>query len=432
MKTSIYKGLNILSPKFLTDFLILLTRFKISWTEKLLIKLVHVKQQIALKDLKKKKKIKVAFFVVLNSVWKYKLLYELMEKDEIFEPHIFICPNLSNGEDEMKTNLNKGFDYFKQNNYDVSKTLQEDGKWLNVKKEFKPDIVFFTVPYDYTLPQYRITNFLDKLTCYVPYAFIVISELHYHYSSCFYSYLWRYFCESDYHYEAGKSLMINNGENLKVSGYPTFDLLRTNFQSKQIKKKKIVVWAPHHTISNFGGGLNYSCFEDFAFYFLELANKYSDKICFVLKPHPLLRHKLYLHDDWGQAKTDLYFEKWTKLNNCRIEEGDYIELFLNSDALIHDSASFMAEYLITEKPAAFIYRDSEVSSRINEFGNQLLNLHYKIEKQDDVESFLQNIVLQNNDSKKEERIVKLEQYFKDSYKNSPSHAIFNEIKKKLC
>ena len=106
-------------------------------------------------------------------------------------------------------------------------------------------------------------------------------------------------------------------------------------------------------------------------------------------------------------------------------------MFLKSDALIHDSASFMSEYLITEKPAAFTYRDADISNRINQFGNYLLKLHYKIETFEDLDIFLQNVVLKNKDDRKEERLKKLAHYFKNSYATSPSDAILNEIKKRI-
>lgn len=394
--------------------------------------ILPIKQYFLEQKLRNKSEIKVVFLVAFDSVWKYEYLYRLMLEDHRFHPILCIVPYTANGEGAMFENLDKTYNYFKNRNYNVVNTYRGNGIWLNIKNELLPDIVFFTVPYDYTFSQYRISNFLDTLTCYVPYAFVVISELGFHYSSVFYTSLWRYFCETDYHLKVGKSIMSNNGKNLYVTGYPTFDMLKPKIQTTKPKDKKVVVWAPHHTISSAGSGLNYSCFEDFAFFFLELANKYSDLISFVLKPHPLLKQKLYEHDDWGKLKTDLYYEKWTTIHNCNIQEGDYIELFLNSDALIHDSASFMAEYLITEKPAAFIYRDSEISSRINDFGNQLLSLHYKIETRDDIDVFLQNVVLENNDCRKEERIEKLTKFLKESYTNSPSQTIFNEIKKKLC
>jgi CDP-glycerol glycerophosphotransferase (TagB/SpsB family) len=385
----------------------------------------HHKREI--KRIKKKENIKVVFLVIFDSVWKYEGLYKLMEKDIFFDPIICVIPYTDVEKEEMYINLNTTYLYFSSKGYNVINTYNNRGKWIDVKKELKPDVVFFSVPYNYTMKRYTIKNFQDKLTCYVPYAFIVINRLEMHYSAEYYSLLWRYFCETDYHLQIGKSLMYNNAENMLVSGYPTFDSLKDN---KGFNDRKVIVWAPHHTISDYGGGLDYSCFEVFSDVFLELAMEYRNEIVFVFKPHPLLIKKLKTHKEWGEDKVNAYLKKWEFMENCRIELGDYINLFNVSDALIHDSASFMAEYLVTEKPAAFTIRDKEVVNRINDFGKRLFDLHFKVTSKEELESFIKEVVLKENDYNKINRIKKLNEYF--DKKISPSQFIFNELKKQIC
>jgi CDP-glycerol glycerophosphotransferase (TagB/SpsB family) len=106
---------------------------------------------------------------------------------------------------------------------------------------------------------------------------------------------------------------------------------------------------------------------------------------------------------WGKKKTDAYYNKWENLENGQLENGDYIDLFLTSDALIHDCGSFMAEYLITGKPSLFMVRDESIMEYWNTFGEKALAVHYQSRNKKQVIDFIENIVLNENDSMKEER-----------------------------
>ena len=139
---------------------------------KVKIKRVQANHKKALLLIKNKDKIKVAFFLIHDSVWKYEGVYRLMEKDERFEPIVVVCPYIVSGEETMLREMNQAYNSFTLKGYNVVKTYNEnDKKWLNVKEEVQPDIVFFTNPHKLTKDEYYITNFLDCLTCYVQYSF---------------------------------------------------------------------------------------------------------------------------------------------------------------------------------------------------------------------------------------------------------------------
>ena len=70
----------------------------------------------------------------------------------------------------------------------------------------------------------------------------------------------------------------------------------------------------------------------------------------VFKPHPMLKSKLF-RTKLGKAKTDDYFHFWETQSNTQFNDGEYIELFKQSDAMIHDSGAFLAEYIFTDKPS---------------------------------------------------------------------------------
>jgi CDP-glycerol glycerophosphotransferase (TagB/SpsB family) len=98
---------------------------------------------------------------------------------------------------------------------------------------------------------------------------------------------------------------------------------------------------------------------------IEMAKKYQDSVQFVFKPHPVLRSKLVVL--WGEEKTNAYYNTWDSLPNSTIHEDEYIDLFLTSDAMIHDSGSFTVEYLYVNKPVMRTVSDLPLNEQFNQF-----------------------------------------------------------------
>ena len=123
---------------------------------------------------------------------------------------------------------------------------------------------------------------------------------------------------------------------------------------------------------------------------LEMAKRYSDKVQFVFKPHPLLKNKLC--ELWGSEKTETYYDQWANMENTTIVEGEYVDLFLSSDAMIHDSGSFLIEYLYVNKPVMRTLNDIPLESMYNQFALNCLDQYYKARCEQDIEQFIQNVI----------------------------------------
>ncbi|MBQ0069648.1 MAG: CDP-glycerol glycerophosphotransferase family protein, partial [Bacteroidales bacterium] len=137
---------------------------------------------------------------------------------------------------------------------------------------------------------------------------------------------------------------------------------------------------------------------------LELASKYQDKIQLAFKPHPRLLTELYKHPDWGKEKTDAYYAQWESRPNTQLETGGFIDLFMTSDAMIHDSGSFAVEYHYSRKPVMFVSRDlNSILDTQSEFGKLAYDMHYIGKTTDDIDSFVTHVVMEGNDSLKEKR-----------------------------
>ena len=376
-----------------------------------------------LKRVRKKEKIKVVFFTINVASWKCESIFKLMNADERFNPIVIVIPYMIFGEDNMLREMQSCYRTFKEKGYNVTKTLNETtGHWLNVKKDIKPDIVFFTNPWTLTKEDYYITNFLNTLTCYVPYGFMLENMQKLQFDQHFHNFIWKGFYETPVHKMMAEKYARNKGENIVICGYPFCDIfLDKNYIPNdvwKIKDKivKRIIWAPHHTIADNEKELGYSNFLNYYQLIPELLKLYNGKIQIAFKPHPILKFNLYKHPDWGMEKTVAYYKHWQNMNNGQLEEAGYEDLFLTSDAMIFDSMSFISEYCYTNKPGLFMVRDETIQKKFNEFGEMAFDLLYKAYKKEDIAIFINEIVLKGHDPKIEERTI-----FKENYLIPPKN-----------
>ena len=248
----------------------------------------------------------------------------------------------------------------------------------------------------------------------------------------FHSLLWKLLVETEFQKHYAEQYEHSKGDNVEVVGALAEEkLMQSDYIAKdvwkpQVKKKKRIIWAPHHTVDylfNFSNFLNYC--DDM----LRLAEKYKDDIQIAFKPHPVLKFKLI--NLWGLEKTEDYYNSWAKLENGQIEQGDYIDLFKTSDAMIHDSGSFTVEYLYTQKPVLFQIRDNKVKDEFNSFGQLCLEQHYLAYSIEETEQFIKEVVIAGKDPKKAEREKFYTQYLYPADGIMPSEKIFNILKTTL-
>lgn len=357
-----------------------------------------------LEEIRTKEKINILFLVILESVWKYDSLYLKFHNDNRFQPTILICPRFMHfGNDETLANIDKAYKHFKDLNYNVSKSNLPNGKWLDAKSTFDPDIVYFTSPHPITHQNYSIQNFLDTLTCYVPYGIIAANLEQTQFNRDFHNLIWRCYYETNVHKKLAEEYSRNKGANVVVTGYPLQDQLfkirgvdSAIWKNNSLKK---IIWAPHHSIHGNDKTHGYSNFLEYSEEMLSLTEEFKQEVQFAFKPHPSLKPKLYKEQSWGRKRTDEYYALWDNIDNKQLECGDYIELFNNSDALILDSISFISEYLYTMKPSIFTVRNSTIEEKFNKFGKMAFDVLYKSYSFSDVRKFVQKVVLQEEDVK---------------------------------
>ena len=313
----------------------------------------------------------------------------------------------------------------------------EKKEYLSLKK-VQPDIVFFNSTLGLKNTDRFLAEASNAITCFVPYGYFLSNSQEFVFDNDFNYKMTYLFWETAPFADLSERRARNKGENSFFQGYPKLDPFFDGHSPENVWKtqsfaKKKVVWAPHHSIENNTDHYGYSCFNELADVMLELAEKYRDKVQFAFRPHPLLRSRLNSDERWGEQKTAKYYKKWEQRENTQFSDGDYVDLLLTSDAMIGDSISFMCEYSAIDKPYCFTTRDDTVSRKFNELGKDVFNrLLYKAPPlSDEIENFLQNVVLNGNDPLSEKRRTFTEENLLSPDGKNAAENIFNFLKKEL-
>lgn len=355
---------------------------------------------------KKEGAINVVFFALFDSVWKYDQLYHLMDEDSRFNPIILVCPIISYGREDMLLNMEKSSNLFLSRGYNVMPAYNpKTRKYVDVRTELKPDVIFYTNPYKGLIDdRYYIDRYPDILTCYTPYGINECNEYKIVYDSLLENLVWKHYLGFTNHIRYAKEYSRVKGRNTVYSGFPGVDrFIHPHTPTKdvwKIKDRNIkrIIWAPHHTITDYAF-VHYSTFLEYCDFMFEMAQKYENNVQIAFKPHPLLRNRLELM--WGKEKTLEYYSKWENLPNGILNNGAYEDLFLTSDAIIHDSGSFICEYLYTGNPAMFLSNGKEFNKRYNDFAQDCLKRYYIGKNKDDIEQFILNIITGTDSLKKD-------------------------------
>ena len=360
--------------------------------------------------LRKGEKIKVCLFVSRINCWIYDDIYRLLKESGKFEPVIVIKPFLSRGVPHMKECMSSTYEALVERGYDPIKGYDEEtDTYYNVREELNPDIIFFTKFWKpHFHPYFYIDRFLDKMTLLTDYGYYVDG----HYGSINFELqqmVDMYFYPSRKSKQVAKEHMINQGKNVVVTGSSKLDIMfDPNYVPKdvwkpQIKPKKRIIWAPHHEDKTAAGMYQLDAFYDLYEIMLELAVKYQDSVQIAFKPHPLLKVKL--RDKWGEKVTAEYYQKWEELENGQLEDGEFVDLFLTSDAMILDCLSFIAEYSVTGKPALFT-EGTHSRVLLNDMGGALYSMmyHAKDDLKAEVSRFIEDVVISGHDPLREQRL----------------------------
>lgn len=390
------------------------------------------KHQELLHQIKGKEKIKVVFLAIHKSVWKVDPVFQKMLNDPFFEPVILVCPYTVYGEERMKQDMQECYEYFKEKGYPLLSSYHaEEQRWITLE-EIQPDIVFFTNPHNLTRKEYYEDAYLNYLSCYAGYGMPISKYENYQaqFNQVFHNAIWKIFVQTVEMVENYKNISQRGRVGIELVGDCLVEQLRgTRFDQstwKNAKQKIKIIYAPHHTIED-NKIFSISTFLENAFFIKEIALKYKDDIYWSFKPHPLLKEKLLIHPDWGKQRTEDYYGFWTEFESSQVDEGEYIDLFKNSDAMILDSSSFLGEYLFVDKPILYLLKKDSLNY-FSSFGHKCLSVSSQALGNKEIENFIVQL-LNDTDVNQHKRRVLIDDYDRSlSYKIDTSTRILKILK----
>lgn len=399
------------------------------------------KQKIRIKY-KNDKKVTVLFFVSRISCFMWENLYKIFKQNPKFNVKVCVIPFSYTGKDEMIKYSLTAYNQLKKQGYDVIKAYDEQNDtYFDIKKNLKPDIVFHNKSWYKHLPKrYRLSNFPKSLNYLVEYGISGAKNPDGHFNLDSHWFCDTYFLPSQIHLNMAKEISKIKGKNCIFLGYPKLDVFfDKNYRAKdvwkkQTKRKKRIIWAPHW-LYDAGALYSTSSFAELYAFMLYIAKKYKEEIQFAFKPHPMLykalQNKPLKGKKWTRKQVDAYYDKWQVLENCQFENDRFEDLFLTSDAMIFDSISFMAEYMVTGKPALFTSCKKSILD-FDDFGKKVYSHLYQTNSlKEDIEHFIQDIVLNGNDTKKYERLKFVNSNLRSPTNLNASTNIYNYVIKEL-
>ncbi len=383
-------------------------------------------------------KIRAGFFVMHESVFPAKLLFEAMSLDPHFETEIILLNIYTDYYDYSQEQIREAYDTaygeLSKKYKNILKTWNpEDGSYVPLRGG-EYDILCFESPYmHFTHPNYQLQSILNgpTLPVYVNYGYFVSAHILKTMETAYYNSFWKIFADSDIFMEELRLHGDLKGSNAVVTGYIRMDEL-ADFRPEKRTRKRILL-APHHASIPNAFDREDANFYRYADFFLKLPESYPD-IDFVFRPHPYAFKSFMVHKDWGRKRTEEYIARLKSYKNVIYSDGgEHLHLFPDTDGIIHDCGSFLCEYLFTGKPACYIMREKDAGNLgryFNKLGTSCLEHCYHAFSEKDMESFIDNVIIGGRDPMEEKRLLFAEKHLKINWPFAARTAL-NVIKKEL-
>jgi len=358
-------------------------------------------------------KIHVVFVMQYVPSWgKVSMLFDSLLKEDAFEVFLVCLP------EDLLARENETHRYFLDKGYDAINAKKDDGSWFDLK-QLKPDYVFYTRPYDYYMPAEFQSHNVCMYTkiCDITYAINLdypIAEMIF--SESFYRHTYMNFVEM----EGGLVEMYQSIQkrghqkgllHSACFGYIALDEFLAvdhsvpseswDFSNHDFR----VIWAPRWTTDKKLGGSNFFTYKEFLFdYFRK-----HDNMDMLLRPHPLMFQNFLRTGEMTEEEVAEYRQKIENEPNMAFDsQKEYVSTFWQSDVLISDYSSIVAEYFLTEKPIIFCRTNLEIELLDNM--NKMLEGCYVVDSEAELADCL-DYLSKGLDEKKELRLAAKEELF---------------------
>ena len=338
------------------------------------------------------KQIRFACYVMYASDFGESDIISLMIADKDFSPKIVIVPDVARGKDHMLSEYHETKEFLINkfgSEYILDGYNEETDTYLDYSNNF--DIIAMNCPYDEMYHKVHKISYLNKKNL------LVIHSVYGYFISKFgetvlyprleISCLWKMFLDTKYTYNSYAANSICKGKNAVALGYPKMDAL-SRYKCENKNRKQILI-APHHSVNS--PKVPLSNFLSYYDLILELPELYPS-IDFVFRPHPLLFSTLINAKLWTKEQVDTYLNDLSRKGIIYSHGGDYFDVFANSDAIIHDCASYITEWLFTGKPGCFVVKDDSIFNTFTELGKESVKYYKFAYSREDIIDFINNVI----------------------------------------
>lgn len=378
-------------------------------------------EDINIRRVRKQRKIIVGFIADDPTAWIGEELYKLFEQSDTFEPYIFCIVSYKGKlltEEYIQT-----IAFFQKRGIDVISTFCPGTERFLTWDEIgiRPDICIWMNSWIESFKGgFHLFNYpLDTIHVYLPYGAMIAENgkndfVYCQYNKYIHNLTWKIFEENKIALDMAEKYCFIGNSNAVYTGSPKLDSLYHStdqeydiwgnlLRKSQNPGARKIIYAPHHTIGP-QEPIHFSTFADNYLSMLDLAKKHQNNTVWIFKPHPHLKFKAIREGIFADIQGwEAYEQQWRDLKNADVmNEGGYNRLFQESDGMILDSISYLAEYLHAHKPYLFLKRDDQF---FNDFGKKLINILYEADGKDQnaIETFITRVVIDGNDEKREMR-----------------------------
>ena len=386
-------------------------------------------QDITVRRLRRKRKIKLAFVLYDASMWCGDDLYFCFKNDPRYEVKVYLCLRQDSGKNNALSREDFRYGLERMRSHGIEVTAIEEPHTPVAHM----DVLLYLIPYDLVLPdafQLRRLN-LSTLTAYIPYGLgTCLNDTLSNISTVITA--WKVFLDSSMLVDEYQERAVTGLPQGEASGHPRADYyFRTHTDRpcpwKQAKEDAIrILYAPHWSID---GGVRYATFQYNYRFFYEYARDHQET-SWIVKPHPNLCFSAVEAGIFPSEEAfEDYLDAWDDLPNARVaREPYYQEIFETSDGMILDSASFVTEYQYTHKPLLFLERDSQGFSKM---GQELMKHLYRVDGRDlyGIARFISRVLIQGKDDARMGRMAFFDQVLDYQKMNGilASEAIYRSI-----
>ena len=349
--------------------------------------------------------LRVLFVVDNISKWKTQKLYDAMDASPLYEPMVGLTlgPGISFPDLHTRLETEKAF-YGSRGCKVYALYDAETGENIPVSS-LKPDIVFYQeccAGLCRGQCVYDVSRF--ALTMYIPYSIEYETVNAIYRKPNFQDQLFLNICWNSVRekYVKGLSFPFSRAGRIVGLGYPFIDELLQDLNCTG----DFVIYAPHFSfpVKGVTRPLTIGTFMETGAEILKYAQRHPE-IQWVFKPHPGLRSDLEQNGGWTRAEVDAYYSAWEQLGvGCYTS--DYPYYFARSRAMITDSASFLLEYPVTQKPLIWLVNDGQEKTT-TPFVEPLFATFYKVSGGRGLVETLDEVIVQHKDPLRRARVSEL-------------------------